>query len=398
MSTQSSSVSILAVFACTFAGAEEALQFAFTRHVIDESFDNGYQVSVADIDRDGKPDILALSTTPSQLVWYKNPTWKRFAITTKTARNIDLAPHDIDGDGDPDLALAYEFDLGNSTEGGNVSWLECPEDPAANQEWTLHPIAAIPTSHRVRWADLDGDGEPELLNLPILGVGAKPPEYASALDFTAYRVPANPKTDPWEAVILDGTLHVAHALRVISWDADTRADILTASFEGVQLFQSGTTGRSFTRTQIGSGDASPRPKQGSSEVSLGTIGANRFIATIEPWHGNQVVVYTPEVPSQFPWKREIIDTPGKDGHGLVTGDFDGDGNDEIVAGFRSVPYGLHLYRHAGEQGWQRIPIDEGGIGVAGLFVADLNQDGKPDLVATGTATSNVVWYENREGR
>lgn len=391
-------VSAAFLHACAVVYGAEPPPSAFARHVVDDQFNNGYQVSVADIDRDGKPDILALSTTPSQLVWYKNPAWERIAITTKTARNIDLAPHDIDGDGDPDLALAYEFDLGNSTEGGNVGWLECPDDPAANQEWVLHPIGAIPTSHRVRWADLDGDGKPELLNLPILGVGAKPPEYASGLAFTAYRIPASPNADPWESVILDDTLHVAHAMRVVSWDADARADILTASFEGVALIQSDTTGKAFTRTPIGSGDTSPRPKQGSSEVSLGTAGPNRFIATIEPWHGNQVVVYTPEAASIFPWRREVIDTPGKDGHGLVTGDFNGDGIDEIVAGFRSVPYGLYLYSHAGEQGWQSIPIDEGGIGVAGLFVADINQDGKPDLVATGTATNNVVWYENREGR
>ena len=42
---------------------------AFKKHVIDSDFAGGYQVSVADIDSDCTPDVIALSTTPSQLVW-----------------------------------------------------------------------------------------------------------------------------------------------------------------------------------------------------------------------------------------------------------------------------------------------------------------------------------------
>lgn len=63
-------------------------------------------------------DVVALSTTPSQLVWYRNPGWQRYTVTTQTKLNIDMAPYDVDGDGDQDLALASEFDLNNSTTGG----------------------------------------------------------------------------------------------------------------------------------------------------------------------------------------------------------------------------------------------------------------------------------------
>ena len=48
-------------------------------------------------------------------------------------------------------------------------------------------------------------------------------------------------------------------------------------------------------------------------------------------------------------------------------------------------------------GWQRHVIDPGGMALAGLTAADINRDGRPDLVATGTATHNVVWYENASG-
>jgi hypothetical protein len=64
---------------------------SFQKHVIDPDFANGYQVSTADLDGDGDLDVIALSTQPSQLVWYRNPDWARFSISTVTQRNIDAA-------------------------------------------------------------------------------------------------------------------------------------------------------------------------------------------------------------------------------------------------------------------------------------------------------------------
>ena len=372
---------------------------AFQKHVIDADFANGYQVSTADLDSDGDPDVIALSTQPSQLVWYRNPDWERVSISTRTQRNIDCAPYDIDGDGDPDLAVASDFDLGDSRRGGTLQWLECPGDPDTQQEWEVHPIDAIPTSHRVRWADIDGDGRKELVNLPIVGVGSEPPDYAVGVQFRAYRVPGHPTSDPWMPVPLDDSLRVAHGLRVVDWNSDGRAGLLTASFEGVHLFQ-WSDGR-MVRQQIGVGFTGPGPKQGSSEVALGRLrtGPPRFVATIEPWHGNEVVVYVGTDSDTLPWPRTVIDNSLTDGHGLVCLDVDGDGSDEIVAGGRGGAHEVILYRWRGNgAGWERHTIDPSGVAVAGLTVADINQDGRPDLVAAGTATHDVVWYENRTGK
>jgi len=115
----------------------------------------GYKVAVVDIDRDGKPDIIGLATTPSCLAWYKNPTWERHILTSEAKEFIDLAPQDIDGDGRIDLAIADDFGMSRTNSGGLVHWLQCPQDPA--QEWPIHAIGAEPTAHRLRWAALDGD-------------------------------------------------------------------------------------------------------------------------------------------------------------------------------------------------------------------------------------------------
>ena len=367
--------------------------FVFEKHVIDPDFANGYQVSTADLDRDGDLDVIALSTQPSQLVWYRNPDWARFSISTATQRNIDAAPNDIDGDGDADLAVASDFDLGDSRNGGTIQWLENPGNPAGNPEWVMHPIDAIPTSHRVRWADIDGDGKKELLNLPIIGVGATPPEYAVGLQFRAYRPPADP-TAPWTSILLDDTLCMAHGLLIAPWDEGGRAAIFTASFDGVHRYtwKSGIA----EKTQIGVGHAGIRPAQGASEVGLGhrTKGELRFIATIEPGHGNEVVVYSGRDGDPLPWPRMIIDESLVDGHALVCLDVDRDGTDEIIAGGRGGSHEVLLFRWSGT-GWQRQVIDAVGVAMAGLTVGDVNGDGSPDLVATGTATHDVVWYESR---
>jgi hypothetical protein len=149
------------------------------------------------------------------------------------------------------------------------------------------------------------------------------------------------------------------------------------------------------RTHIGSGkQGADRPAIGSSEVDVGELGGGtRFVATVEPWHGNEVVVYTEG--SRDLWDRAVIDTEIANGHGLLTADLDNDGIDEIIAGGRSEPYQLAIYQYTGaDNEWRRIDLDIGGTAVSGLAVDDLNGDGYMDIVGIGSDTGNVVYYEN----
>ena len=80
---------------------------------------------------------------------------------------------------------------------------------------------------------------------------------------------------------------------------------------------------------------------------------------------------------------------------MVTADFDGDGFDEIIAGHRGADYNLFIYRYRPDSGsWTRIPLDLGGIAVSSLAAEYINGDGRLDILAIGSATNNVVWYEN----
>ncbi len=382
--------------ACQVADAQRSF-VGFEKFTLDESMRGGYGVEAADMDGDGLSDIIALSTNPAQFAWYKNPTWDKYVISTVAQGNIDAAPKDIDGDGDMDIVLASAFNLGASTEGGLLHWLENPGNPTVNQEWEMHYIDEVPTSHRIKWADINGDGNDELINLPIIGVGATSPAYDVDLQLKAYTVPANLNAARWPGVVLNESLQLSHGLDIVDWDNDGREDLLTASFYGVHLFQLATRGEPVARSQIAAGkQGADRPQIGSSEVDVGVMrGGQRFVATVEPWHGNEVVVYTEgNIPNGL-WSRAVIETEFSNGHGLLTADLNNDGVDEIVAGGRSEPYQLAIYQNTSEAGeWRRIDLDIGGIALSGLAIEDFNGDGFKDIVGIGAGTRNVVYYQN----
>ncbi len=369
----------------------------FEKHTLDEQMQGGYGVELADLDGDGLVDVVALATNPAQFVWYKNPSWEKYLISSATQANIDAAPQDIDGDGDVDLVLASAFDLGASTEGGLIHWLENPGNPVQNQEWAMHNIDQLPTSHRVKWADLNGDGRDELINLPIIGVGAQAPAYDINVSLRAYAIPRDLNVSRWPGVVLDESLQLSHGLSIYDWDGDGRQDILTASFYGIHLFQLATRGQAVAKRFLGIGKQNAeRPAIGSSEVDVGTLSADtRFIASIEPWHGNEVVVYSSGSNADALWTREVIASDLSNGHGLLVADLDNDGSDEIIAGGRSEPFQLSVFQNRGTvSDWQRFDLDSGGIAVSGLAIEDINGDGFKDIVAIGASTQNVVYYQN----
>lgn len=378
---------------------------------------HGYQVAVADVNGDGKSDILALSSQDHIVEWYENPGWKPRPITTKTSGNISLAPLFGKGNQSHGVALATDFSIDDSTHGGNLWWAAPPESPDA--EWSLTQIGQIPTSHRLRWGDLDGDGRYELVAAPLLGRGAHAPDYAIAAPLTWLAMPdemqrrhSSGRNEPkanWESYLIDDTLTVIHGLRVLDWDGDGRDEILTASFEGVHLFHSAghIPNLRWTKIRLGAGDqpTSRAPgsgetksaRRGSSEIGVGKVNGRRFLATIEPWHGEQVVVYR-QPQSAKPgelWERHVIDSTFNDGHALACADFNGDGNDEIVAGFRGAGTSLIIFSATDTAGleWKREVLDTD-MAASGIALEDINGDGRLDIVTIGASTGNVKWYEN----
>lgn len=359
----------------------------FVAHTIDTALTGGYQAVVVDLNGDGRRDIIALSTRLEELVWYENPGWERHVIAAGLSRMINVAAHDIDGDGTPELALAHRFSSTYDDSEGIVSLLASPVDP--RQTWSIREIDRVPTTHRLRWADIDGSGAKALISAPLIGAASVRPEFRDTLSLLWYR------PGDWERRVLTaGERGVVHGIGVAPWDDPGRDAVLSASFQGVHLHE--FADGAWARTRLTGGDPAPWPQSGASEAQAGALGTERFVATIEPWHGHQVVVYRQPPGSRAGvWTRHVIDASIEDGHTLVVADLDGDGRDEIVAGERRGRNSVYLYRSdAAATSWSRQVLDDGDMGASGCAIADLNADERPDVICIGSRTANLKWYEN----
>ncbi|HOL94820.1 MAG TPA: VCBS repeat-containing protein [bacterium] len=389
-----------ALSAAVVSPAEENPPARFDSVLIDPYLPRAYQNAIVDINGDGRLDIAALGEGQESLVaWYENPTWKRRPISGgQTTDHIDMAFHDIDQDGDLEAALASDFNLGNTSSGGRISWLKRREN--LNESWTVYPIGQEPTSHRVRWVDWEGKGRVELINLPILGVGATPEKaLAAAVRLLAYPIPQNPVEEKWSQRVMDQSLHIAHGLYAGDLDGDGRGDLLTASAEGITWLVKNSDGQ-WSTTRLARGAQRENGYSGCSEVTVGKLNdGRRFLATIEPWHGSEVAVYVESATAPLTFgPRTVIDDSYISGHAVATGDFDHDGDDEILAGFRGEGWTIYLYNfnRDGSPAWKRWVVDRGGVAVQGISVADVNGDGRLDFVATGGLTHNVMLYLGKE--
>ena len=75
----------------------------FTAHTVAMDLRGGYQVIVADVNHDGKPDLVAVASQLRDLIWFENPAWTRHVIASGFTQMINVAAYDVDGDGVPEL-------------------------------------------------------------------------------------------------------------------------------------------------------------------------------------------------------------------------------------------------------------------------------------------------------
>ena len=273
-----------------------------------------YAVTTADVNGDGKPDIVAINET--QVLWFENPNWTKHVVTGRVTEhdNVAIAPYDIDRDGKLDFALGADWQPSNTASGGSLHWV--------SSSGQVHNISTEPTIHRIRWIDVDGDGRPELVVVPLQGRGTKAPDWTNGAGsrVLVFHVPSKPGEEPWPVEVADDSLHTVHNFIGVG------KEIWVASAEGVYALQRGTGGH-WSKRLVAEG------KPG--EIKMGRVKNTRYLATVEPWHGNSLVVYEETGKT---WKRSVIDANLNQAHALGWGDFNGSGSDQLVAGWRGKPW------------------------------------------------------------
>lgn len=372
-------------------------QPSFEQQVVDNQVTIGYGIAIGDVDGDGKPDILLADKR--QFVWYRNGDWKRFVMSEDLTEydNVCIAARDIDGDGKVEVAVGAQWNPGettDTTQSGSVHYLIRPDDPT--QLWTPIKLHHEPTVHRMRWAKAE-EGKYHLIVLPLHGKGNKEGEGAGA-KVIAYEKPENPHL-PWQHWVIDESMHLTHNLDV-SGDGEND-QVYIGGKEGVKAFSysNGKWRRSHGKKWLIKG-------QGFGEIRVGNAGGDMpILAGIEPLHGNIVTAYVPRagIHRLDRAERVVLDEALRGGHALAVADFIGQGRDQIVAGWREpdkaghVGIKIYIPFNALWEAWTTRGLDIGDMACEDMAVADLNSDGKPDIIASGRATHNLKIYWNRTG-
>ncbi|GIW96581.1 MAG: hypothetical protein KatS3mg110_4622 [Pirellulaceae bacterium] len=368
----------------------------FESQTIDDQLEIGYGLVPADVDGDGRPDIVLADKT--RFVWYRNPDWKKFVLAERLTvhDNVCVAARDIDGDGKAELAVGANWNPSDTVDSGSVHYLVAPAD--RTQPWQAVKLHHEPTVHRMHWVQVDRQ-QYVLVVSPLHGRGNRNGEGAGAR-LLAYSIPKDVR-QPWPTTLLDDSMHMTHNLDPCQWYAGTPAEeLLYIGREGaLLLYLDNGKWKKMVLERV----------EGGGEIRMVVLaGGRRAVATIEPMHGDRLVLYVsdqrgdaaPGTPVSFV-ERVLLDDNFQGGHAIAAGDLVANPGQEIVAGWRlpnrDGKVGLKLYWAVDPDGrqWESCWLDENGMATEDARLADLDGDGRLDVIAAGRATKNLKIYWNR---
>ena len=341
-------------------------------------------VAIADLDRDGLPDVLACDALLNRIGWIRQ--FPAGTFTETTIADIPAPAHvtaiDFDGDGDLDLLVAaLGVLMPSNNRVGSVMLLE--NDGA--QRFTTHVLAErIARVADVEAGDLDGDGD---LDLAVAGFG-----YDDG-DTSWLENKGGWKFEQHVLLRLSGAINAV----VTDLNHDGRLDIvalISQEWEEIWAFVNDGGGR-FTQQMIwGSTNAdfgsswisvADMDRDGDPDIVYSNGDAFDYApANSRPWQGVQWLENAGNL--QFTFHR-LADLPGASSPQV--GDIDGDGDLDVVVVSANNDWNdpnapsLVWLENDGRMRFAMHAIASSPTHLMTLAVGDLDGDGKPDLVAAG---------------
>ena len=236
-------------------------------------------VYAVDVDADGDVDVVAASSTPGAVYWYKH-NWfagngthfRRRQITAAADGARSVYAVDLDDDGDVDLLSA-------SCDDDTVAWYE--QDASAFTKRDIETVAACAsdTAPAVYAADVDGDGRIDVVSASSASTGDKVAWYRSVcknkLEDTTIKIAVT-------AWFTDQPGAVATYGHISTWDTSevTNMDELFCAWSGCS--HSTRARRPSTRTLARGTPPASRRRAGCSGAprpSTRTSASGRFTAS-----------------------------------------------------------------------------------------------------------------------
>jgi len=191
---------------------------------------DGHGIGVADIDGDGKADIL----TPNG--WFRQVNadqdqWEWHADWTMNDAGFPIIGFDVNQDGKTDVIYGQGHSYG-------LYWLEQQGDGSA-RHWVRHVIdESYSQIHALKLADIDGDGQLELLaGKRYRGHSGNDPGSYDPLVIYYYKIDRKNGQFTRYAISVNGTAGAGTQFITQDMDGDGDVDIVTAGKTGVHFFE-----------------------------------------------------------------------------------------------------------------------------------------------------------------